>query len=50
MGGKDLSVEKDTGKQVRMEKPKHKSTEMRFDLFDDYFNPPMAKTAAGDFY
>lgn len=28
MGGKDLSVEKDTGKQVRMEKPKHKSTEM----------------------
>lgn len=28
MGGKDHSVEKDTGKQVRMEKPKHKSTEM----------------------
>ena len=28
MGGKDPSVEKDTGKQVRMEKPKHKSTEM----------------------
>ncbi len=28
MGGKDLSVEKDTEKQVRMEKPKHKSTEM----------------------
>ena len=28
MRGKDHSVEKDTGKQVRMEKPKHKSTEM----------------------
>ena len=28
MRGKDHSVEKDTGKQVRTEKPKHKSTEM----------------------
>ena len=28
MGGKAPSVEKDTEKQVRMEKPKHKSTEM----------------------
>lgn len=28
MRGKDHSVEKDTRKQVRMEKPKHKSTEM----------------------
>lgn len=28
MGGKDHSVEKDTGKQTRVEKSKHKSTEM----------------------
>ena len=30
--------------------PNIKAQRWRFDLFDDYFNPPMAKTAAGDFY